>query len=41
MLERVNCEALIVATGQNIKRLITFGSRGPRKLLVNAIALQA
>ncbi|MGI8911845.1 MAG: transposase [Rubrobacteraceae bacterium] len=32
MLERVNCEVLIVATGQNIKRLLTFGSRGPRDL---------
>jgi hypothetical protein len=31
MLERVNCEALITATGQNIKRLLTFGSRGPRR----------
>lgn len=32
MLERVNCEALIIATGQNVKRLLTFGSPGPRKL---------
>ncbi len=32
MLQRVNCEVLVVATGQNIKRLLTFGSRGPRKL---------
>jgi hypothetical protein len=31
MLERVNCEALITASGQNIKRLLTFGSRGPRR----------
>ncbi len=31
-LERVNCEVLITASGQNIKRLLTFGSRGPRKL---------
>lgn len=35
-LERVNAEALaealLVAAGQNIKRLLTFGSRGPRKL---------
>ena len=31
MLERVNCEVLITATGQNIKRLLTFGSRGPRR----------
>jgi transposase len=31
MLERVNCEILITATGQNIKRLLTFGSRGPKR----------
>jgi IS5 family transposase len=31
-LERVNAEALLVAAGQNVKRLLTFGSRGPRKL---------
>jgi hypothetical protein len=31
MLERVNCEALIAGGGQNIKRLLTFGSRGPRR----------
>ncbi len=31
MLERVNCEALITASGQNIKRLLAFGSRGPRR----------
>ncbi len=31
MLERVNCEALTTAAGQNIKRLLTFGSRGPRR----------
>jgi transposase len=31
MLERVNCEALVTATGQNIKRLLTFGLRGPRR----------
>jgi hypothetical protein len=31
MLERVNCEALLTASGQNIKRLLTFGSRGPRR----------
>ena len=30
-LLRVNAEALIVASGQNIKRLLTFGSRGPRR----------
>lgn len=31
MLERVNCEVLITASGQNIKRLLSFGGRGPRK----------
>ena len=31
MLERVNCEALITAAGHNIKRLLTFGDRGPRR----------
>jgi len=30
-LERVNTEALLVAAGQNIKRLLLFGERGPRK----------
>ena len=31
MLEKVNSETLITASGQNIKRLLTFGSRGPRR----------
>jgi transposase len=31
MLERVNCEALLTASGQNIKRLLSFGSCGPRR----------
>ncbi len=31
MLERGNCEVLVVASGQNVKRLLTFGRRGPRK----------
>jgi transposase len=31
-LWRVNAEAMVIATGQNIKRLLTFWSRGPRKL---------
>ena len=31
MLERVNCEALITASGQNVKRLLTFDGRGPRR----------
>ena len=29
-LEKVNIETLTVATGQNLKRLLTFRSRGPR-----------
>jgi hypothetical protein len=31
-LRRVNAEALLIATGQNIKRVLTFSGRGPRKL---------
>jgi transposase len=31
-LWRVNAEALLIATGQNIKRLLDFWGRGPRKL---------
>lgn len=31
MLEKANCEALITASGQNVKRLLTFGGRGPRR----------
>ena len=30
-LEKVNIEALLVAAGQNIKRILTFGSRGPKE----------
>ena len=30
-LEKVNAEALLIAAGQNIKRLLTFGGRGPRR----------
>jgi transposase len=30
-LEKVNAEALLIAAGQNIKRLLTFGYRGPRR----------
>ena len=30
-LEKVNAEALLIAAGQNIKRLLTFGERGPRR----------
>jgi len=31
-LEKVNIEALMIASGQNMKRLLTFRDRGPRKL---------
>ena len=31
-LWRVNVEALVIAAGQNIKRLLTFSGRGPRRL---------
>src|SRR3712207_4345610 len=31
-LEKVNIEALMIAAGQNIKRLLSFGDRGPRRL---------
>jgi transposase len=30
-LEKVNAEALMIASGQNIKRLLAFGYRGPRR----------
>ncbi len=30
-LEKVNVEALLIAAGQNIKRLLTYGKRGPRR----------
>ena len=30
-LEKVNAEALFIAAGQNIKRLLTYGQRGPRR----------
>jgi hypothetical protein len=39
MLERANCEALVTASGQNVKRLLTFGPRGPRKV-AQAVALR-
>ena len=31
-LEKVNTEALMIATGQNVKRLLTFGGSTPKKL---------
>jgi transposase len=30
-LEKVNAEALLTAAGQNVKRLLAFGERGPRR----------
>jgi transposase len=35
-LEKVNAEALMIASGQNVKRLVTFGSGGPRKTVMVA-----
>jgi hypothetical protein len=31
-LEKVNTEALLIASGQNLKRLLSFGGRRPKKL---------
>src|SRR5215216_1674668 len=31
-LEKVNMEALLIASGQNVKRLLAFGGRRPKKL---------
>jgi transposase len=31
-LKKVNIEALLIASGQNVKRLLAFGGRGPKKL---------
>ena len=31
-LEKVNAEALMLASGQNVKRLVGFGPRGPKKM---------
>ena len=31
-LRRVNAEALLVAAGQNVKRLLEFGRPGPRRI---------
>jgi transposase len=38
-LEKVNIEALLIASGQNVKRLLAFGGRSPKKL-VQAAALR-
>ena len=35
-LEKVNIEALMMAAGQNIKRLLSFGDHGPRRLAQGA-----
>jgi transposase len=35
-LEKVNIEALMIAAGQNIKRLLSFGDHGPRRLAQGA-----
>src|SRR5215203_697759 len=35
-LEKVNSEALMTASGQNLKRLVSFGPRGPKKLAMVA-----
>jgi hypothetical protein len=31
-LEKVNTEALMIAAGQNVKRLLAFGNRGPVRM---------
>jgi hypothetical protein len=31
-LEKVNIEALLIASGQNVKRLLIFGGRRPKKV---------
>jgi hypothetical protein len=31
-LEKVNAEALMIASGQNVKRLVAFRSRTPRRV---------
>ena len=35
-LEKVSSEALMIASGQNVKRLVTFSPRGPKKLAMAA-----
>jgi hypothetical protein len=30
-LQKVNAEALLIATGQNVKRLLAFGGKRPRR----------
>jgi hypothetical protein len=36
-LEKVNSEALMIASGQNLKRLVAFGPRVPRKTAMVAV----
>jgi transposase len=38
-LEKVNIEALLIASGQNVKRLLEFGGRRPKKLAQAAALL--
>ncbi len=38
-LEKVNIEALLIASGQNVKRLLAFGGRRPKKR-AQAVALR-
>jgi hypothetical protein len=35
-LEKVNSEALMIASGQNVKRLVAFGTGRPRKIVMVA-----
>jgi transposase len=35
-LEKVNAEAFMIASGQNVKRLVTFGPKGPKKIAMVA-----
>src|SRR3712207_1047101 len=39
-LDKVNMEALLIASGQNVKRLLDFGGRRPKKL-AQAAALRS
>jgi Transposase DDE domain len=36
-LEKVNAEALMIASGQNAKRLVAFGPRGPKQFALAAL----
>ena len=38
--EKVNAEALLIAAGQNIKRLLTYGHRGPKRPAPQVAALR-